>query len=58
MRDAGKAILLISAEIDELFALSDTIAVLYEGRIAAAGPAAGFDEKRLGMLMTGLGGAS
>jgi simple sugar transport system ATP-binding protein len=58
MRDAGKAILLISAEIDEIFALSDTIAVLYEGRVAAQGPASSFDEKRLGLLMTGLGGES
>ncbi|MDR2479660.1 MAG: ATP-binding cassette domain-containing protein, partial [Treponema sp.] len=54
MRDAGKAILLVSAEIDELMSLSDTIAVLYEGRVAAYGPAQDFDERRLGMLMTGL----
>jgi simple sugar transport system ATP-binding protein len=55
MRDAGKGILLISAEIDELISLSDTLAVLYEGRIVASGPTGEFDERRLGMLMTGLG---
>ena len=54
MRDAGKAILLVSAEIDELMSLSDTIAVLYEGRVVASGPVRAFDERRLGMLMTGL----
>jgi simple sugar transport system ATP-binding protein len=54
MRDAGKAILLVSAEIDELLSLSDTIAVLYEGRIVARGPVRAFDERRLGVLMTGL----
>jgi simple sugar transport system ATP-binding protein len=59
MRDAGKAILLISTEIDELLSLSDTIAVLYEGMVAAQGPAGDFDERRLALLMTGLGtGAS
>jgi simple sugar transport system ATP-binding protein len=55
MRDAGKAILLVSTEIDELLSLSDTIAVLYEGAVAALGPAEDFDERRLAMLMTGLG---
>jgi simple sugar transport system ATP-binding protein len=55
MRDAGKAILLISTEVDELLRLSDTIAVLYDGTIAAQGPAEGFDERRLALLMTGLG---
>lgn len=54
MRDAGKAILLVSAEIDELMSLSDTIAVLYEGRVVARGPVREFDERRLGTLMTGL----
>jgi ABC-type uncharacterized transport system ATPase subunit len=34
-RDSGAAIILISTELDEIFALSDRIAVLYEGRISA-----------------------
>jgi simple sugar transport system ATP-binding protein len=58
MRDAGKAILLVSAEIDELMSLSDTIAVLYEGHVVAQGPIGEFDERRLGVLMTGLGQTS
>ncbi|HEU5227736.1 MAG TPA: ABC transporter ATP-binding protein [Ktedonobacteraceae bacterium] len=51
-RDAGKAILLVSAELDEIRSLSDRIAVMYEGRIVATvGPDA--TEEELGILMTG-----
>ena len=32
-RETGAAILLISEDLDEIFALSDRIAVMYEGRI-------------------------
>jgi len=52
MRDRGKAILLISAELDEIRKLSDRIAVLYEGRIAAVGSKDSFTENELGALMT------
>jgi simple sugar transport system ATP-binding protein len=55
MRDAGKAVLLVSTEIDELLSLSDTIAVIYEGSIAAVDAADKFDERRLSLLMTGMG---
>ncbi|MBC8569689.1 ABC transporter ATP-binding protein [Oscillospiraceae bacterium NSJ-54] len=55
MKKQGKAILLISAEIDELMALSDNIAVIFGGQIVAQGKASEFDERRLGMLMTGYG---
>ncbi len=53
MRDAGKAILLISADLEELTKLSDTIAVLYAGRIVDQRPAQDYDERTLGALMTG-----
>lgn len=53
MRAEGKGILLISAELDELRSLSDRIAVLYEGQIVAEGPAGGFTERELGLLMAG-----
>lgn len=53
MRDEGKAILLVSAELDEILQLSDRIGVLYGGKLAAIGPASEFDEIRLGRLMTG-----
>lgn len=53
MRDTGKAILLISADLEELTKLSDTIAVLYAGRIVDQRPSRDYDERTLGALMTG-----
>ncbi|MDQ6711375.1 MAG: ABC transporter ATP-binding protein [Candidatus Dormibacteraeota bacterium] len=54
-RDEGAAVLLVSAELDEIRSLSDRIAVIYEGRIVSIEPAE-TPEERLGLLMTG-GGA-
>jgi general nucleoside transport system ATP-binding protein len=52
LRDAGKAVLLISAELDEIRSLSDRIAVMYEGNIVdIVTPEA--TEEQLGILMTG-----
>ncbi|MFI5273173.1 MAG: ATP-binding cassette domain-containing protein, partial [Ktedonobacterales bacterium] len=53
-RDAGAAILLVSAELEEIRSLSDRIAVMYEGRIVEIVPPE-TDEDRLGLLMTGGG---
>lgn len=53
MRNKGKAILLISAELDEIRKLSDKIAVIYEGQIVAYDQSSAFDEYQLGALMTG-----
>jgi simple sugar transport system ATP-binding protein len=51
-RDAGKAVLVVSAELDEIRSLSDRIAVIYEGKIVdIVGPDA--TEEQLGLLMTG-----
>ena len=51
-RDAGKAVLLISAELDEIRSLSDRIAVMYEGKIVdIVSPDA--TEEQLGIMMTG-----
>jgi ABC-type uncharacterized transport system ATPase subunit len=52
-RDQGVAILLVSAELDEIMALSDRIAVLYEGQIMGIFIAGSVDENRLGLMMTG-----
>ena len=53
-RDLGAAVLLVSAELDEVRSLSDRIAVMYEGRIVSIeGPDT--PEERLGLLMTGGG---
>ena len=53
-RDEGTAVLLVSAELDEIRSLSDRIAVMYEGRIVSFEPADA-PEERLGLLMTGGG---
>jgi simple sugar transport system ATP-binding protein len=55
-RDEGTAVLLVSAELDEIRSLSDRIAVIYEGNIVSIEPAEA-PEERLGLLMTG-GGTS
>jgi simple sugar transport system ATP-binding protein len=52
-RNAGKAILLVSADLTEVLALSDRIAVMYGGRIAAVLPRAQASEEVLGAYMTG-----
>lgn len=52
LRDAGKAVLLVSAELEEIRSLSDRIAVMYEGKIVdIVSPDA--TEEQLGIMMTG-----
>ncbi len=53
-RDEGTAVLLVSAELDEIRSLSDRIAVIYEGKIVSIEPGDA-PEERLGLLMTGGG---
>jgi simple sugar transport system ATP-binding protein len=55
-RDAGKAILLFSLELEEVRALADRILVIYDGRIVGELPPTASDEE-LGLLMTGGGAA-
>ncbi len=52
-RAQGTAILLISEDLDELLALSDRIAVMYEGEVMDVVDTAGADVERLGLLMAG-----
>ena len=52
-RRAGKAILLVSAELHEILALSDRVAVMYRGRIVTEMPRAVASEEVLGPWMTG-----
>ncbi len=52
-RDAGTAVLLVSVELDEVMALSDRIAVIYEGQIVETLPAAEATREGLGLLMAG-----
>ena len=53
LRELGAAILLISADLDEVRLLSDRILVMCDGRIAGEVPAEAADESRLGLLMAG-----
>ena len=50
-RDAGTAILLISAELDEVLELSDRIAVMYRGRIVGTFDGRTADKNEVGLLM-------
>ena len=50
-RDKGNAALVISADLDEVRALSDHLIVMYEGKIVADGKSNDFTELELGMLM-------
>ncbi|MFY4773947.1 ABC transporter ATP-binding protein [Metabacillus sp. RGM 3146] len=52
-RDKGKAVLLLSFELDEIINLSDTIAVIYEGKIVAVVDPKETNEQELGLLMAG-----
>lgn len=53
LRDSGKGILLISAELDEVMALSDRILVMYEGEIVAEFHRGEADEYEIGAYMLG-----
>jgi ABC-type uncharacterized transport system ATPase subunit len=52
-RDEGKAILLISLELDEVFQLADRILVIYEGRIVANLQGRDISAQELGLYMAG-----
>ncbi len=56
LRDAGKAILLVSVELDEIMSLSDRIAVMFDGRIMGLRDPETTDERELGLLMAGMTG--
>jgi len=53
MRDRGAAVLLVSAELDEIMALSDRIVVMYRGEIVATVDAATVTREKLGLWMAG-----
>jgi simple sugar transport system ATP-binding protein len=55
MRDAGKAILLVSSDLSEVMSLSDSLVVMSGGRIVAYFPdASAVTDKELGLYMLGL----
>jgi simple sugar transport system ATP-binding protein len=53
-RDAGRAVFLVSLELEEILSLSDRILVIYEGRIVAEFPPTATEEE-VGLAMTGGG---
>ncbi|MBP7240645.1 ABC transporter ATP-binding protein [Amaricoccus sp.] len=54
LRDRGKAIVLVSVELDEIQALSDRIIVMFDGAISGERAAGQTDERELGLLMAGI----
>ena len=54
LRDAGKAILLVSVELDEIMSLSDRIAVMFDGKLVGFRDPEKTDERELGLLMAGI----
>jgi simple sugar transport system ATP-binding protein len=54
LRDRGKAILLVSVELDEIMSLSDHIAVMFDGQIMGERLPATTDARELGLLMAGV----
>jgi simple sugar transport system ATP-binding protein len=54
LRDAGKAILLVSVELDEILALADRILVMHDGRIVGEVPQATATEGQIGLMMAGV----
>jgi simple sugar transport system ATP-binding protein len=54
MRDAGTGVLLVSTELDEIFSLSDRIAVMYRGEIIDVVPIHAATRETIGLLMAGI----
>lgn len=52
-RDKGKAVLLISLELDEIMNVSDTIGIIYDGSIRCSVEQGEVDEKTIGLIMAG-----
>ncbi len=56
LRDAGKAILLVSVELEEILGMADRIAVMFDGRIMGERDPDRTDERELGLMMAGVAG--
>jgi len=56
LRDEGKAILLVSVELDEILSLSDRILVMFDGRIMGERLPGKTNARELGMMMAGMTG--
>ncbi len=58
LRARDRAVLLISEDLEEIFTLSDRIAVMYEGRIIGMFPIAEADARNVGLMMAGIEAAA
>jgi simple sugar transport system ATP-binding protein len=54
LRDRGKAILLVSVELEEILSLADRVAVMFDGQIMGERDSTDTNEKELGLLMAGV----
>ena len=54
LRDAGKAVLLVSVELDEILSLSDRVLVMFDGQIMGERRPETTNERELGLLMAGI----
>jgi simple sugar transport system ATP-binding protein len=54
IKSEGRAIILVSSDLDEIFELCDRIAVIFEGKFLKVGKIDEFDLNKLGLLMGGL----
>ncbi|MEM7303060.1 MAG: ABC transporter ATP-binding protein [Pseudomonadota bacterium] len=58
LAERGSAIVVISQDLDEIFEVSDRIAVMADGRLSAPEAASGMTRERIGLLMAGMDGAA
>ncbi len=56
LRDQGKAVLMVSVELDEIMSLSDRIAVMFDGQLMGFRDPEKTNERELGLLMAGITG--
>jgi simple sugar transport system ATP-binding protein len=58
LRARGRALIVISEDLEELFEIADRIAVIFEGRILDTLPVADAEVARIGLLMAGAEGTA
>ena len=54
MKEKGTAILVVSQDLDELLAITDSIAVMYNGRLSQTYPTAHLTSAQIGLMMGGV----
>ena len=57
-KEAGAGVLLVTEELDELFELSDRVAVMFRGRLSDFTPLSGIDVQQVGLMMSGSSAAT